>query len=77
MTVRCFQVLGRMKPSPKNPEPKVYRMKLFATNEVTAKSKFWYFIRCAAPRRAVAARRPAKLTWPRTPSCRRAASCGG
>ncbi|XP_028124023.1 60S ribosomal protein L18a-like isoform X5 [Camellia sinensis] len=25
--------------------PKIYRMKLWATNEVRAKSKFWYFLR--------------------------------
>ncbi|XP_021824965.1 uncharacterized protein LOC110766015 isoform X2 [Prunus avium] len=25
--------------------PKIYQMKLWATNEVRAKSKFWYFLR--------------------------------
>mmetsp|Transcript_20873 Transcript_20873/g.53849 ORF Transcript_20873/g.53849 Transcript_20873/m.53849 type:complete len:175 (-) Transcript_20873:230-754(-) len=44
MVVKTYQILGRMKPSEKDPNPKVYRMKLFAANDVAARSKFWYFI---------------------------------
>lgn len=51
MVVKTFQILGRMKPSEKDPNPKVYRMKLFAANDVVARSKFWYFIRCVRARR--------------------------
>merc|ERR550532_1354992 len=42
--MRCYQILGRMKPSEKDPYPKVYRMKIFSKNEVAARSKFWYFL---------------------------------
>merc|ERR1711998_265257 len=44
MVMHEYQIMGRMKPSVDDPEPKVYRMKLFAKNDVCAKSKFWYFI---------------------------------
>ncbi|KAG8460699.1 hypothetical protein KFE25_011474 [Diacronema lutheri] len=44
MTIKTFQIIGRMKPSEKDPAPKVYRMKLFARDDVCARSKFWYFI---------------------------------
>merc|ERR1712226_1031843 len=40
-----YQVVGRALPTPTEPNPKIYRMKLWATNEVRAKSKFWYFLR--------------------------------
>ncbi|KAI3682991.1 hypothetical protein L1987_83429 [Smallanthus sonchifolius] len=40
-----FQVVGRGLPSETEEHPKIYRMKLWATNEVRAKSKFWYFLR--------------------------------
>lgn len=32
-------------PSEKEPEPKLYRMRVFAKNEVLAKSKFWYHMK--------------------------------
>ncbi|RUP51074.1 ribosomal L18ae/LX protein domain-containing protein [Jimgerdemannia flammicorona] len=38
------QVVGRKLPSQKEPLPKLYRMRLFAPNEVVAKSRFWYFL---------------------------------
>ncbi|MFS8020967.1 putative ribosomal protein 50S-L18Ae/60S-L20/60S-L18A [Helianthus anomalus] len=38
-----FQVVGRGLPTETDEQPKIYRMKLWATNEVRAKSKFWYF----------------------------------
>lgn len=37
-----YQVVGRALPTPANETPKAYRMKLWATDEVRAKSKFWY-----------------------------------
>ncbi|GMN54974.1 hypothetical protein TIFTF001_024100 [Ficus carica] len=40
-----YQVVGRGLPSETDEHPKIYRMKLWATNEVRAKSKFWYFLR--------------------------------
>ncbi|KAI5311986.1 hypothetical protein L3X38_041159 [Prunus dulcis] len=40
-----YQVVGRKLPTASDEHPKIYRMKLWATNEVCAKSKFWYFLR--------------------------------
>ncbi|PSS06422.1 60S ribosomal protein L18a [Actinidia chinensis var. chinensis] len=40
-----YQVVGRALPSETEEHPKIYRMKLWSTNEVRAKSKFWYFLR--------------------------------
>ncbi|KAF9588737.1 hypothetical protein IFM89_015174 [Coptis chinensis] len=40
-----YQVVGRALPTEKDEHPKIFRMKLWATNEVRAKSKFWYFLR--------------------------------
>eukprot|EP00256_Glycine_max_P047879 XP_006601742.2 uncharacterized protein LOC100306365 isoform X1 [Glycine max] len=40
-----YQVVGRALPTETDVHPKIYRMKLWATNEVRAKSKFWYFLR--------------------------------
>ncbi|XP_048333010.2 large ribosomal subunit protein eL20 isoform X2 [Ziziphus jujuba] len=40
-----YQVVGRALPTESDEHPKIYRMKLWATNEVRAKSKFWYFLR--------------------------------
>ena len=37
-----YQVVGRALPTATNENPKAYRMKLWATDEVRAKSKFWY-----------------------------------
>ncbi|KAG5098490.1 hypothetical protein JHK82_048344 [Glycine max] len=39
------QVVGRALPTEADQHPKIYRMNLWATNEVRAKSKFWYFLR--------------------------------
>lgn len=36
--------MGRKKPTKANPDPKIYRLKVFARNDVRAKSKFWYHI---------------------------------
>ncbi|KAI9332741.1 ribosomal L18ae/LX protein domain-containing protein [Zopfochytrium polystomum] len=40
-----YQVVGRKKPTDKEKVPKLYRMRLFAPNEVVAKSRYWYFIK--------------------------------
>ncbi|KAJ3307485.1 60S ribosomal protein L20 [Blyttiomyces sp. JEL0837] len=40
-----YQVVGRKQPTEKEPVPKLYRMRLFAPNEVVAKSRYWYFLK--------------------------------
>ncbi|KAI0284591.1 ribosomal L18ae/LX protein domain-containing protein [Russula aff. rugulosa BPL654] len=40
-----YQVVGRHLPTESEPNPKIYRMRIFAPNEVVAKSRFWYFLR--------------------------------
>lgn len=40
-----YQVVGRHNPTEKMREPPIYRMKIWATDPVRAKSKFWYFLR--------------------------------
>ena len=35
-------MVGRKNPTDKDPNPKLYRMRVFAKNPVFAKSKFWY-----------------------------------
>jgi len=40
-----YQVIGRKLPSEKEPQPKLYRMRIFAPNDVVAKSRFWYYLR--------------------------------
>ena len=44
MPMRQFQVVGRHAPTEDHPAPQVYRMKVFATNPVTARSRFWYLM---------------------------------
>lgn len=39
-----YEVVGRNKPTAKNPVPQIFRMKLFAVNKVIAQSRFWYFL---------------------------------
>merc|ERR1711865_1059243 len=39
-----YQVIGRKLPSDEEPQPKLYRMRIFAPNDVVAKSRFWYFL---------------------------------
>ncbi|KAJ9440381.1 60S ribosomal protein L18a-1, partial [Diplonema papillatum] len=38
-------VVGRHKPTPANPSPKLFRHQCFAPNHVVAKTKFWKFMR--------------------------------
>src|SRR5258708_3555912 len=40
-----YQVIGRHLPTADEPAPKLYRMRIFAQNEVVAKSRFWYYLR--------------------------------
>jgi large subunit ribosomal protein L18Ae len=40
--VRQFWVVGRQNPTEANPNPTCYRIRVFAKNEVLARSKFWY-----------------------------------
>ncbi|KAG8897888.1 60S ribosomal protein L20 [Tulasnella sp. 403] len=40
-----YQVIGRKIPTKSDPTPKLYRMRIFAQNEIVAKSRFWYFLR--------------------------------
>ncbi|KAJ3512847.1 hypothetical protein NLJ89_g3277 [Agrocybe chaxingu] len=45
MPLQEYQVVGRHLPTESDPTPKIYRMRIFAPNEVVAKSRFWYFLR--------------------------------
>jgi large subunit ribosomal protein L18Ae len=40
-----YQVVGRRLPTETEPIPKLFRMRLFAVNDVVAKSRFWYFLK--------------------------------
>lgn len=37
-------MIGRKLPSDSDPEPQLYKMRIFAPDKVTAKSRFWYFL---------------------------------
>merc|ERR1712137_147113 len=39
-----YQIVGRKKPSELQPEPPIFRMRIFAKDSVKAKSRFWYFL---------------------------------
>lgn len=41
--LRQFVIVGRKLPSERDPNPKLYKMEIFASNPVVAKSRFWYF----------------------------------
>lgn len=43
MKLRQFQVAGRKLPTETDPNPIIYRMRIFASDEIRAKSRFWYF----------------------------------
>jgi large subunit ribosomal protein L18Ae len=45
MKIRQYLVMGRKLPTEQDPQPKVYAIRLFARNDVMAKSKFWYHLR--------------------------------
>lgn len=40
-----FEVIGRKLPSDKDPNPAMYKMRIFAPDYIVAKSRFWYFLR--------------------------------
>ena len=40
-----YLVVGRRRPTEKETLPKIYRMRLFAPNNLVAKSRFWYFMK--------------------------------
>ncbi|KAF3189782.1 60S ribosomal protein L20, variant 2 [Orbilia oligospora] len=40
-----YQVIGRKLPSETDETPRLYRMRIFAPNDVVAKSRFWYFLK--------------------------------
>ncbi|KAI3382180.1 hypothetical protein SNEBB_002029 [Seison nebaliae] len=42
--LREYYIIGRKVPTDDNPNPPNYEMRIFACNEVQAKSRFWYFI---------------------------------
>ncbi|CAM9740502.1 unnamed protein product, partial [Choristocarpus tenellus] len=42
--MRQYQVVGRKAPTESDTSPAVYRMKVFASNDVTAASRFWYLM---------------------------------
>ena len=46
---RQYHVVGRKTPSEKEPEPPVYRMKVWAPDDVRAKAKFWFALAHALP----------------------------
>merc|ERR1711988_1448624 len=40
-----FQIIGRLYPDETTKSPPLYRMEIWATNSLRARSKFWYFLR--------------------------------
>ncbi|XP_057296332.1 60S ribosomal protein L18a-like [Hydractinia symbiolongicarpus] len=43
--LREYKIIGRRIPSEKNPNPPLYRMRIFAPDAVSARSRFWYFMK--------------------------------
>merc|ERR1712037_107871 len=39
-----YQIVGRHAPTAEEPSPQLYRMKMWSTDAVRARSKFWYFM---------------------------------
>lgn len=44
LQMHYYHVVGRKLPTESDPAPQIYRMRLFAKNQVQAKSRFWYFL---------------------------------
>merc|ERR1712211_124 len=44
-TLKEYAVIGRKLPTDAEPVTPLYRMKIFATDPVVARSRFWYFLR--------------------------------
>lgn len=45
MRLHQYYITGRRLPSSENPNPTIYRMKIFARDSVVAKSRFWFFMK--------------------------------
>lgn len=45
LQLKEFRVIGRKLPSEKLPKPLLYRMRIFAPDEIAAKSRFWYYLK--------------------------------
>jgi len=45
MKVQEYLVIGRKYPTEKENNPKIYRMRIFAPNDLVAKSRFWRHLR--------------------------------
>jgi len=45
MSLKQYIIAGRRLPSEKDQNPVIYRMRIFAPDEVKAKSRFWYFVK--------------------------------
>jgi len=43
--LREYKIVGRRIPTDKDKNPTLYRMRIFAPNPVSAKSRFWYFLK--------------------------------
>lgn len=43
-TFREYVIVGRPKPSQKIKKTPIYRMRIFAPNDVVARSRYWYFL---------------------------------
>merc|ERR1712007_125635 len=44
-TLKEYRVIGRKMPTESEPVTPLYRMRIFATDQIVAKSRFWYFLR--------------------------------
>merc|ERR1712029_448077 len=44
-TLKEYRVIGRKLPTESEPVTPLYRMRIFATDQVVAKSRVWYFLR--------------------------------
>eukprot|EP00034_Subulatomonas_tetraspora_P001382 GABW01001691.1.p1 GENE.GABW01001691.1~~GABW01001691.1.p1 ORF type:complete len:131 (-),score=45.83 GABW01001691.1:3-395(-) len=42
---RQYEIVGRRRPTEAHPEPPMYRMRIFAVDEVKARSRFHFFVR--------------------------------
>merc|ERR1712154_331157 len=45
MGIHPFEIMGRARPTDKVANPSVYKMVIYAPNEIVAQSRFWYFIK--------------------------------
>lgn len=43
--LREYEVIGRKLPTEKEPSTPLYKMRIFAPDNIVAKSRFWYFLR--------------------------------